>query len=179
MASATLPLLAMYNYDPKLFDELVLPAGIDKNVLINSIMMRGGEFCVLYTNPTFIKGCIGVWSKKWYDTFARWVKALNTEYNPLENYDRIEEWTDDTTGSGNSNTLNKVSAYNSSTLQNNDKTESDNSYVNNGVHKGRTHGNIGVTTSQQMLESELDIARWNLYEHITDIFLAEFVLPVY
>jgi len=44
---------------------------------------------------------------------------------------------------------------------------------------GRAHGNIGVTTSQQMLQSELDIVAWNIYEHITDLFLQEFVIPVY
>ena len=40
-------------------------------------------------------------------------------------------------------------------------------------------GNIGVTTSQQMLQSELDIARWNLYEHIADLFCSEFCIMVY
>ena len=47
------------------------------------------------------------------------------------------------------------------------------------IHDGRIHGNIGVTTSQQMLEAELQIAEWNLYEHITDLFLSEFVIPIY
>ena len=47
------------------------------------------------------------------------------------------------------------------------------------THEGRIHGNIGVTTSQQMLQAELDIAEWNIYEHITDLFLTEFVIPIY
>ena len=47
------------------------------------------------------------------------------------------------------------------------------------VRDGWIHGNIGVTTSQQMLEAELKIAEWNLYEHITDLFLQEFVIPIY
>ena len=46
-------------------------------------------------------------------------------------------------------------------------------------HSGRMYGNIGVTTSQQMLQSELDIARWNMYEHIADLFASEFCLMVY
>ena len=50
---------------------------------------------------------------------------------------------------------------------------------NNAKHKGHIHGNIGVTTSQQMLQSELEIAQWNLYEHISDIFLSDFVIPIY
>ena len=55
-------------------------------------------------------------------------------------------------------------------------TETENSKT---VRDGRIHGNIGVTTSQQMLEAELKIAEWNLYEHITDLFLSEFVIPIY
>ena len=47
------------------------------------------------------------------------------------------------------------------------------------IHNGRIHGNVGVTTSQQMLEAELSLAEWNLYEHITDLFLSEFVIPIY
>ena len=47
------------------------------------------------------------------------------------------------------------------------------------IHKARLYGNIGVVTSQQMLQSELDIARWNLYEHIADLFASEFCIMVY
>ena len=47
------------------------------------------------------------------------------------------------------------------------------------IHESRMFGNIGVTTSQQMLQSELDIARWNMYEHIADLFCSEFCIMVY
>ena len=47
------------------------------------------------------------------------------------------------------------------------------------THESRMYGNIGVTTSQQMLQSELDIARWNMYEHIADLFCQEFCIMVY
>lgn len=47
------------------------------------------------------------------------------------------------------------------------------------THESRMYGNIGVTTSQQMLQSELDIARWNMYEHIADLFCSEFCIMVY
>lgn len=47
------------------------------------------------------------------------------------------------------------------------------------THESRMFGNIGVTTSQQMLQSELDIARWNMYEHIADLFCSEFCIMVY
>ena len=46
-------------------------------------------------------------------------------------------------------------------------------------HGGRIHGNVGVTTSQMMLQSELDIARFNLINQITDLFLTELCICVY
>ena len=47
------------------------------------------------------------------------------------------------------------------------------------THAGRIHGNVGVTTSQQMLQSELDIARFNIVQQITDLFMTEFLIMVY
>ena len=242
-----------------LFRYLRLPEGIDKDTLTGNILLRGGEFEVVYSDPEFIQRSISIWSSKWYRTFEKWINALNIDYNPLENYDRMEEWTDnrnkkdssndsgkvdntqDTTGgttyneqvddktsevvSGNEHltstveTENKVSAFDSDEYQPHDKTISDttndttsdserdtqtdhdttgntseNNHVTGNVtsigshngtededsrHVGRVHGNIGVTTSQQMLESELQLAEWNIYEHITDIFLSEYVIPIY
>ena len=48
------------------------------------------------------------------------------------------------------------------------------------THDNRTHGNIGVTTSQQMLESEIALAkRSNLINYIVDAFKQRFCLLVY
>lgn len=265
MATMKITLIGFSNYleaqNDDLFEFLSVPEGIDKNLLINNILLRGGEFEVLYADPNFLKNMIGVWSNKWQHTMERWIKALSIDYNPLENYDRMEEWEDNgsklssqlsensqtgsknnssvttgidtqkrsenavaqdisnSTGSGSTenkrsaydegdpvysphdktetsssgdNTSNGVTAANSITSNNsaasNTNIESDNTSGNmksnsfdksNGLHKGRMHGNIGVTTSQQMLEAELDISKWNIYEEITDLFLSEFCIYVY
>ena len=47
------------------------------------------------------------------------------------------------------------------------------------THESRIFGNIGVTTSQMMLQSELSIAEWNLYTHISDLFCSEFCIMIY
>ena len=60
---------------------------------------------------------------------------------------------------------------------NSDNESGDDSFEN--THKGRMFGNIGVVSSQQMLQSELDISRWNMYEHIADLFASEFCIMVY
>ena len=279
MSSAKITTVGFYQYmnayNNDLFGLLNLPAGIDKDTLINNILLRGGEFEVVYSNPDFYKSAIGLWSNKHYRTFEKWINALNIDYNPLENYDRMEEWSDagtrtnigtvsdsgtrtntgtvsdsgmrtntgtvsdsgtrtntgtqltnttgedNFTGSGNSTNTDEISAYNSASFQNDKKntTNSSNSSKTNTTtnstrtdnltesnsntrtdnlsesnsntrtdnlsektssnRMGRAHGNIGVTTSQQMLQSELDIAKWNIYEQITDLFLSEFCIMVY
>lgn len=246
-----------------LFDLMNLPAGIDKDVVEGNILMEGGEFEVLYANPDFMKQMIGIWTQKHYRTFDKWIKALNIEYSPLENYDRMEEWSDtgnetynrknngtltdastgnvhyissdseeeniegsvntsnDSSTTTENTTENTVSAFDSSSYQPENKSDVDGTesvstteestnntdrslshdrtddtttsnnftgsttnnedYLQNttGLHTGRTHGNIGVTTSQQMLQAELDVARFNIVQQITDLFLQEFCIMIY
>lgn len=212
MSSAKITLIGMYNYDDTLFDLLSLPEDIDKQTLVDNILLRSGEFEVLYPDMDFLKYSIGAWSRKWQRTFDRWITALNLEYNPLENYDRQEDWTDyrdvsgtessssngssSTSGSTGSTTTHNVSAYDGGNaftprdqdvLSGTDSSSGSSSMSGSGshsldddlTHSGRIHGNIGVTTSQQMLQSELELGLWNIYEKITDLFLTEFVLPIY
>lgn len=215
MSSAVLTLYGIAKYfdihEDDLFKNLTLPAGIDKKTLTDNIILRGAEFEVLYSDAYFFQEVIGSWSSKWNRTFTKWIDALNLEYNPLENYDRTEEWdetdsgnvhnvgsgtnVENTTDNGSNSTENKISAFNSEVYQpettlagTSSNTIAANSSMSNladithaktNNKTGRAHGNIGVTTSQQMLEAELKIASWNIYEHITDLFLQEFIIPIY
>lgn len=191
MSSAKITLIGMAkwfeSHQDSLFKNLTVPDGIDKDTLTDNIILRGAEFEVLYSNADFFQEAIGVWSKKMQRTFDKWVKALSVEYNPLENYDRIEDTTDKNSGTvkntGTQGALSKISAFNSDTMADNESSErTDNLTQTNDLtlkHDARIHGNIGVTTSQQMLQSELDIAKWNLYDQITYLFLTEFVIPIY
>lgn len=207
MSSAKVTLLAMNtfftNAGGDLFQGLTLPEGLAKNTLTNNILLQGGEFEVLYSDPFFLQNAISIWADREAATFKRWVDALSIEYAPLENYDRHEDWTDTldsdgtsrTTGTNDTSTsgtvTTDVSAYDSTGYQpkekvttaetiDNDTTENNTSTLDNeGIHTGRIHGNIGVTTSQQMLEAELDLGYWNIYSRITDMFLKEFCIMIY
>lgn len=239
MSSSKITLIGFHRYfeasDRDLWEYLSVPEGIDKETLVANIMMRGSEFECYYGDPEFMHDAMKIWSRKWYWTFDKWLKAINIEYDPLYNYDRHEEWTDDSTGAHNetenrtenkevsdildstqsstgsdkieTKTENKVSAFDSSSYQPKDLTESesesstkadttgkdsraitdetgidrttDGTDSRNNIHKGHLYGNIGVTTSQQMLQSEIEVAMFNLYDNITDVFLREFTIPIY
>ena len=89
-----LTLIGIYNYDSTLFDGLTLPDGYDKETFINSLLLEHGEKCILYSNPDFMKSAINAWGRKWSSELARIYAALTAEYNPIHNYDRNEEYTD-------------------------------------------------------------------------------------
>ena len=207
MSSAKVTLIAMNtfftNAGGDLFQGLTLPEGLAKNTLTNNILLQGGEFEVLYSDPFFLQNAISIWADREEATFQRWVDALAIEYAPLENYDRHEDWTDTLDSDGTSRTTGTndtqssgtvttdVSAYDSTGYQpkekvttsetiDNDTTENNTSTLDNeGVHTGRIHGNIGTMTSQSMLESELQLGYWNIYSRITDMFLKEFCIMIY
>ena len=323
MSLSKMTLIGMNNYDPDLFKDAFFPAGIDKDLVVNALLMQGGEFEVLYPNPDFMKQSIKVWCAKWYRTFAEWYKGTQASWNPIYNYDRMEETRDesrrksdskttadysdkrtadltdkrtvsledertadltekrtadltdkrtaalqDETISGSeekvsnigtdttsqavaSTTEHLVSAYDSSSYEasskdiidngtstvahNNDvKNEKEGSEVNKhtgydimdhtgtdetattgtdtmkhsgfdtldttgtdenvrkgtladtsgseqntNIHTAHMYGNIGVTTSASMLREFYDIALWNLYEHISNVFISELLIPVY
>lgn len=196
-------LLGMYNFDNSLFDNLNFPAGIDRDLAIKRILNKSEEFEVLYSDFDYLKDRIGIWGEIWERTFSKWFEALNIKYDPLNNYDRHEEFTDlkNTATVSNSNTVtgshsnsdvqNKVSAYDE--VQYSDREEeigtaASSQYGSGGSkanindlskHDAHLYGNIGVTTSQEMLKAELEVATWSMYEHIADIFIDEFCILVY
>lgn len=201
---AILSILALYNYDNTIFDTMYTPVGVNKQTLVNDIMLETAELECVYPTPVFLKTAIGLWSSVQAMTWDRVYRASQAEYNPIENYDRNEletitgaeshSGTDTTTisgtGSGSDNT--SVAGFDSPTLVPRDSTTFSN--TNSGseamahgeriddthTRTGRIHGNIGVTTSQQMLEQEMQIAgKLNIYNYIVNEFKQRFCITVY
>ena len=307
MASAKWTLIGMYQYDDTIFNDMVLPTGIDADLFKQSLLMEKGEFEVLYPNPDFMRHSIKLWSAKWFRTFSEWLKGTQAQWNPIYNYDRYEEGWDDhnrkyasvnnadysdkrttdmeelnvvnmkdssksdteanrilntkdsneknlkdestfnnqdtTSQTKESTTEHQVAGYDSSTYQpssmdiidngdsnvkhtgtvTNETTGTDTtahsgtdattskgsdtsthsgsdrnttSGTDEMVHKGKLsdltgtekntnqhtahlYGNIGVTTSSAMLAEFYNIAKWNLYEHMADVFGSELLIQVY
>ena len=209
-------LWGFYQYDQTLFDDIVLPDGIDKENLVSEIMRNSGDLYPYHQTPEYLKSNINYWFARRLFDFERMYEALRTEYSPIENYDRKENITRDyvnggsdkvsttlgstTTSSnvGSNDNENKVSAYNETDYTNREKdTQSYNSTVTNTgsgtdttqtdyglkrkeVEDIRVHGNIGVTTSQQMIESEMSLrAKYDIYKIISREFEREFLVQIY
>lgn len=195
---AWLSILGLYNYDNSIFNLFVVPDGMDKELIINNILLECAEMEIIYPEPDIMKNAIGLWSNKQLESWERMYKAMQLEYDPIYNYDRFEEWLDSNTATTHSNTnsnLNRkgstkhqVNAFNRGITDSNidsiDNTDTDNTNTNSnnsaiGAHSGHLYGNIGVTTSQQMLQSEIDISKFIVADYIIDQFKERFCLLVY
>lgn len=191
MATAKLTLIGMYNYDDTLFDGLQLPDYFDKETLVNTILLAGGEFGALYPNADFMKQAITLWSAKNQRYFERLAKLMQIDYEPLENYNRKEDWTDKGSGSSESEFENdstntgQVSAFNSSDFENRDKSTGKDAGTSSGSSEYENHregyarGNIGVMSSQNMYLQEMSVLGISPYDVIAGDFINEFCIKLY
>lgn len=162
-------------------------------------------FCSSYTlddeNPLVKK--FKTYNNQMAANLKKALDAFFSEYNPVENYDNIEESTTTTgakeenfkkgtntdkteVGQGIITTKSDVTSYETNTFADADKVTTDESARTTTTTMGersdirtekehidtfkkRIHGNIGVTTSQQMIESELELRKRNIiFEYLTE-----------
>lgn len=169
---------ALIDYDSTIFDDLVLPDGVDAQAVVDHIIMKYGDAPLYAPDAAVIKYYIKEWSTRRLALWERYKDAAEAQYNPLENYDREEDVTTDYTPGAAYENL--ISADNSTGYQADRKTQPVGSGYDRTVIDGRIHGNIGVTTSQQMLASEFDIIpRLDLIDFIADDWHSEFCLMMY
>lgn len=186
-------LIGMYNFDSHLFDDMTMPEDVDKQKVINTLLLAHGERPVLYMDVDFMKTAIKIWAEKWQTSFTRMAEALTAEYNPIHNFDRNEEY-DDTINTSSKTVIDTdttdgteetVSAMNTSTYQPDRKSESGGTLdsttdVTGGQavhHAAHLYGNIGLTRSQEMVLDELRLREENnIYDAIGNMFADELLL---
>ena len=282
-----LSIMGLYEYDNNIFQGLQVPEGINRETVINEILLQCAELEIMYPNIDIMKLAITTWSIANQYTWQKLYDTMVVEYNPIWNVDaNISETRAGSdnrgitrTGSGSDNrtintqdaetvnlqdnrTINTLDArtidteddrtintadqeivnltdtesvkgFNSNTWAESkklDKTGTDNithtgtdnvahtgtddiahtgtdnvthTGTDNVAHTGtdnvahtssesisdqgtttetftqRRTGNIGVTTTQQMLEQEREIAEFNMINYIAQSFKQRFCLLIY
>lgn len=206
--TGTLSLWGMLQTAPTILDDFECPDGLDRELLLSNIVIECAELEVLYSDAEFMQAAVGIWSASQLSTWQKLYNAEIAQYNPIENYNRAESWTDTVSGVTNTTTTNgststgtnsgniveKVTGYNSDTLtprggsdstgtSTNTVTETgsgDTSSSSNATHVGNVSGNIGVRSNQELLEQEIALApKLNTYNYITNAFKQRFCLLVY
>ena len=170
-----LSIMGLYEYDNTLFQGLQLPEGLSQEAVINEILLQCAELEIVYPDINIMKLAITTWSIANQYTWQKLYDTMVVEYNPIWNVDATVNIDRNTSGSGNA--TDAVKGFNSNTWAESDKTDTT-SEAEEDVIERRT-GNIGVTTTQQMLEQERKIAEFNIISFIAQSFKQRFCLLIY
>lgn len=172
---AGISIVGMYDFYPAVFQDLQLPDGIDSGTVINEILFRCAELELLYSSPIFLQHMIGHWSRANKEVFEKMYKTTVLEYNPIWNKDGTI--TEETLTSGNNKDIASVKGFNSDSWAEAGRNEG--SAAGSSLVTRKESGNIGVTTTQQMIKEEREVSEFNIYSYIADRFRETFCLLVY
>lgn len=191
---ATISLAALYNWDQTIFDNLALPQNVSKEVVVYNTLYETQELECTIPDPDRLKEAIGNWSSTMLYSWTKLQATLNLDYDPIANYDRTEtetishEETGSDTSSGGDTTNGYTAGFNDagtyanvpasktvSTLGSTVSSERD--FTDSRTMRAR--GNIGVTTTQEMITQEREVAQFNLINHIVNDIKNQFCLLVY
>lgn len=188
----TLTLTGLYNYDNTIMDGWTFPEGVDADALKKSLLYECMDLEITLPDPDIFKVVTYAWCRRKANAWARALAAMSASYNPIHNYDRTETLAEATTGSagasaeGSGSSTETVAAFNASTyspksrVSNTSESESSTTYGNQHQHTLRATGNIGVTTSQQMVQDEINLSgNLDICSVIIQDFKREFCLLVY
>ena len=172
---ATLSLLGLYSFRGDILDDFKLPEGIDRDDFVEMLLFDTAELELLTPDPDIMKRLLGRWSNVRVNAWSKMLDTETVEYNPIHNYDRQEDWVDD--GTGNSITDLSVAGFNDADMADRERTGT--GTTTQSRHTARISGNIGVTTTQQMLESERESRKYSTVYEIIGEFKERFCLLVY
>lgn len=198
MNGVIIPLIALYNFDPTIFDGLKMPtaADLDPNLeyiddfptlsnadLRDELLMQIGELSPVYSKPEVLKHSISVWARVHKLEWLKLWQSTIYKYNPIWNKDGT--YTETRSGGGSTTygrtDTNNVTGFDTNSFSPNEQnvaSGSDSNLFNDSLTRTET-GNIGVTTTQQMLKEEREAAVFNIYDHIIEAFKKRFCIMIY
>jgi hypothetical protein len=171
----------------------VKPAAVDTYFILMNGEKLGSKILEAFANDAGViegdklKALATMIHNKYITNWEHEYKTLTVEYNPIENTDYVETYTGSATGTsggtttegGKVKTNTSINGLGSSSLvpdsestqdfapggANRTTTVSGNSSGSD-EHEIRKHGNIGVTTNAQMIESDIDVWKLNNFYDI-------------
>lgn len=191
-------ILGLYTFDNSIFDNFVIPNNVDRDVLIQNILMECAELEILYPDSDFMKNAIGQWSLKEIDKWTKMNDLLEIK-NPLNDVDIVEKTIHDITKheSGNesnvidskTSSLNQVNGWNDG-LSDRNKIDGEENSTNTrtpnltntdiGERTKTIKGLSGKYLKQDVLMKEMEIRQlYSIDDIIIDDFKNRFCLLIY
>lgn len=100
-------------------------------------------------------------------------------YDPIENYNMTESGSDSGTSSASASGDNKSTSYDSLTPNLTDSNSSSSSAQSQSSHSLTRSGNIGITTSQQMVLQEREVAAYDFLHSVAEMIVEQFTQSLY
>ena len=190
-----LSVVSLYNYDNTILDGITVPEGMDSGTLVFEILRACAGLSVAYPDTDFLKAAIQNWNAVNLPIWTKLYDTTTLTYNPIWNKDGTIETTtvygektsDNTTGQRDGYSEDKVAGFDSATYTDSDKTinhsdeatDSATEYEHTDTITRTETGNIGITTTQQMIKEEREVSTFNIYKYIADDFKKEFCVLIY
>ena len=176
-------------------------------VCMNLVTMFNSWNFPISTDDNTMQNLIKLWQsyiKEWQHSIDKMYESLYSDYNPLHNYDMIENESvgrkvdktvtsptgtttqtnksttfDDTTYRDVEETINSVNMATEVTPNNTQTIANiEGSFNNAEIRKLSRSGNIGVTTSQQMIESEVELRKKSIADWLIEFFVRKYMYTV-
>lgn len=186
---ATISIIGLYNWDPTLFDEMAMPSytnkngvvfNLDRDTMIDSILIELGELETLFPDAARMKEIIGIWSRRRVDSWSRMFRVLVEDYDPFLNIKRDEkrEIVQDRDLKG--SYKGKVNGWNSTAAVDRDSSDTTDTGTIKTTETFHVEGDSAITDAQDVLRKEIDVRiDYNMYDIILEEFKRRFCLMVY
>ena len=187
----------------EIFSTVELDSRVDREILVAEIIRTCGALEPVHNTTETFTFFTEHFFKRESDNIKRMLDLNEVEYNPIENFERVEEVNKvstskaklDESGSGESNgtdtSEDKTSAYNEDLYQPYTKNESantnkysskrdytrDNDYQ--GTDKSNAHGINGLTTRQDLIMKERQLVTFNIIKWIVEKYCVEYFFQVF
>ena len=191
---------------PSLFDGLQVPDGVNKEVVVENLLINTMELEVMISSGPVMARALAAYSSMMLPSWTRYAKALGLEYNPLDTDERtriLDHSGEDsntrspnltTTGryDGSDSTTREVVGFDSAQLQMAEKNTTQlgtgNTITSTGTDKTEgtnkytdteTYQGRAGKSAQSLVAAEISLASENVIAKIVDDIKQKFCLLVY
>lgn len=175
----TLTILGLWQYDKTLFSGMQLPDGISAETVRDNLLMECAELEILYPDPAFMKQAITSWSAMMAPVWQELYDTTQYEYNPIWNKDGTYRETETRNLEASGESTHDTMGFNSTSWSNSDRNRSNGTDTGTVTRERVEQGNIGVTTTQQMIKEQREVVEFNVVQRIIDDFKMRFCILVY
>ena len=121
------PIASIYEYDSSIFAD-IYSAGFSKDELIEHFLLTFGDLTPVYQSPAYLRRHITSVAKSLKWSIDKLWELTQQKYTALENYDRMEEWTDDGNGTFQKGNVSTSGTYQKGTISTTDSESTGNTH---------------------------------------------------